>query len=80
MKIPEEVLFDISMEVYEKYNSRIAAMYDYLGEIYTMQDIEEMKALEEAYEKKLIQDYLDGKRKYSDGKILAIRNYLKGEE
>lgn len=24
MKIPSEVLFDISMEVYEKYNSQIA--------------------------------------------------------
>lgn len=77
--IPEEVLFDISMEVYDKYNSQIACMYDYLGEIYTSQDIKEMEELEKEYENQLIQDYLDGKRKYTDDDILRIRKYLKGD-
>lgn len=77
MKIPEEVLFDIEMEVYDKYNHQIALMYDWLGEIYTHQDIKEMEELEKAYKKTLIQDYLEGKRKYSEGEILRIKNYLK---
>lgn len=78
--IPEEVLFDISMEVYDKYNYQIATMYDYLGEIYTLQDIKDMEELEEKYENQLIQDYLDGKRIYTDKDITRIRKCLKGEE
>lgn len=76
MNIPEEVLFDISMKVYDEYNDKIATMYDYVGEIYTYQDIEEMKQAEEEYERELIQQYLDGKLKYTEEDIQRIREYL----
>lgn len=73
MNIPEEVLFDIEMQSYMKYNDQIANMYDYLGEIYSLQDIRDMEQSQKDYEEQLKQDYLDGKLIYSEEDLEKIR-------
>ena len=75
--IPEEVEFDIAMRVYDRYNSRIANMYDWVGEIYTYRDIKEMEKAEKEYEEQLKKDYLEGRLVYTDEDIKQIRMYLK---
>ena len=73
MKIPEEVLFDIEMESYMKYNDNIATMYDYLGEIYSLQDIKDIESIQKEFEEQCKQDYLNGKRKYTKEDLIKIR-------
>lgn len=74
--IPEEVLYDIEMESYMKYNDKIATMYDWLGEIFTIQDIEEVEKAQKDFEEQCKKDYLDGKRVYTEADIERIRRYL----
>lgn len=74
--IPDEVLFDIDMQVYMKYNSQIANAYDHLGDYYSLKDIKEMEEAEEQYRQELIKDYLDGKIKYRPKDIQKIKDYL----
>lgn len=74
-EIPEEVLFDIEMQSYMEFNSRIANMYDYLGEIYTRKDIKELEQLQKEYEEQLKQDYLDGKLIYTEEELEKIRKW-----
>ncbi len=78
--IPEEVDFDIDMELYEKYNHRIASMYDYLGDPYTMKEIRELEKQAKEERKWLVSDYLEGKRIYTDEDIKRIHNYLYGDK
>ena len=73
INIPKEVLFDIEMQSYMEYNDRIANMYDYLGEIYSLQDIEDIKQAQKDYEERLKQDYLDGKLIYTKEDLENIR-------
>lgn len=73
ISIPKEVLFDIEMQSYMEYNDRIANMYDYLGEIYSLQDIEDIKQAQKDYEEQLKQDYLDGKLIYTKEDLENIR-------
>ena len=73
MKIPEEVLFDIEMESYMKYNDTIATMYDYLGEIYSLQDIKDIESIQKEFEEQCKKDYLSGKRKYTKEDLIRIR-------
>lgn len=74
--IPEEVEFDIAMRVYDRYNSRIAKMYDWVGEVYSYRDIKEMEKAEKEYEKQLKKDYLEGRLVYTDDDIKLIRKSL----
>lgn len=73
INIPKEVLFDIEMQSYMEYNDRIANMYDYLGEIYSLQDIEDIEQAQRDYEEQLKQDYLDGKLIYTKEDLENIR-------
>lgn len=73
--IPEEVEFDIAMRVYDRYNSRIAKMYDWVGEVYSYRDIKEMEKAEKEYEEQLKKDYLEGRLVYTDDDIKQIREY-----
>ena len=73
INIPKEVLFDIEMQSYMEYNDRIANMYDYLGEIYSLQDIEDIEQAQRDYEEQLKQDYLDGKLIYTKEDLKNIR-------
>lgn len=72
-EIPEEVLFDIEMKSYMKYNHIIASMYDYLGEIYSSQDIEDVKSAQKYFEEQLKEDYLNGKLVYTEEDLKKIR-------
>ena len=71
--IPEEVLFDIEMKSYMRYNNTIACMNDWLGELYTLQDIKDVEQAQKDYEEQLKQDYLDGKLVYTDEDLENIR-------
>lgn len=73
--IPEEVRFDIEMELYLKYNDRLSNMYDHL-EYYSLKDIKELEELEKYDRKWMISDYLMGKRKYDEEHLRFIRCYM----
>lgn len=45
-KLKDDILFQIDMYLYNKYNAKLSTMYDYLGDIYTYRDIEEIEQLE----------------------------------
>lgn len=78
--IPEEIRFDIEMELYFRYNSRLSNMYDHLGEYFTLKDIRELEKNEKEDRKWMISDYLEGKRIYTDEDIKKIHNYLYGDK
>lgn len=50
----KDILFDIDMQLYNEFNDTIAPMYDHLGEIYTLKDIEEVENAEKEKEIKLL--------------------------
>lgn len=72
-KIPEEVLFDIEMQSYMRYNDTIASMYDWLGELYSYQDIKDAEKAQEDFEEQLKEDYLNGKLVYTEEDLKKIR-------
>lgn len=71
--IPEEVLFDIEMQSYMKYNDTIATMNDWLGELYSLQDVKDVEQAQKEYEEQLKQDYLEGKLIYTNEDLENIR-------
>ena len=71
--IPEEVLFDIEMQSYMKYNNIIATMNDWIGELYSYQDVKDVEQAQKEYEEQLKQDYLDGKLVYTEEDLEKIR-------
>ena len=72
-EIPEEVLYDIEMESYMKYNSQIASMYDWLGELYSLKDIKEVEKAQKDFEEQCKKDYLEGRRTYTKEDFIRIR-------
>ena len=74
--IPEEVLYDIAMQSYMEYNDTIASMNEWVGELYSYQDIKDVEQAQKEYEEQLKQDYLDGKLVYTEADIEEIRRYL----
>ncbi len=74
--IPEEVLYDIEMQSYMEYNDTIASMNEWVGELYSYQDIKDVEQAQKEYEEQLKQDYLDGKLVYTEADIEEIRRYL----
>lgn len=49
----EDIIMQIEMDSYMKYNDTIASMNDYLGEIYGYSDVENVKNAQTQYEKEL---------------------------
>lgn len=49
----EDIIYQIEMMSYMKYNDMIATANDHIGDIYSYRDIEDMKSAEEHYEKEL---------------------------
>lgn len=45
-ELQRDILFQIDMQLYDKYNKKIAGMNDHLGDIYTYRDIEEVEQAE----------------------------------
>lgn len=72
-EIPEEVLFDIEMQSYMKYNDTIANMNDWLGELYSYQDVKDTEEAQKAFEEQLKEDYLNGKLIYTEEDLKKIR-------
>lgn len=45
-ELQRDILFQIDMQLYDKYNDKIAVMNDHLGDIYTYRDIEDVEKAE----------------------------------
>ena len=56
--IPEDIQLEIEMKLYEEFNDVIAMMEEWRGEIFTQQDITDMKRLKAAKKKELVKEYL----------------------
>ena len=52
----DDILFDIDMQLYDEFNDKIATMYDYLGEVYSQNDIDEVLNAEKEKEIKLLRE------------------------
>lgn len=74
--IPEEVRFDIEMQLFDRFNSEYCNMYEYLGDIYSKKDLRDLKEYEKSVRKWLISDYLEGITVYTEEDIKRIREYL----
>ena len=74
--IPEEVRFDIEMQLFDSFNSAYCNIYEHLGDIYTKEDLQDLKEYEKSYRKRLISDYLEGITVYTDEDIKRIREVL----
>lgn len=53
---PKDILFDIDMQLYDEFNDKIATMNDYLGDIYSLRDVEEVEKAEKEKEIKLLRE------------------------
>lgn len=51
--LDKDIIMQIEMDSYMKYNDTIASMNDHLGEIYGYSDVKDMKEMQLKYEKKL---------------------------
>lgn len=52
----KDIIFQIEMVSYDKYNDNIATMNDYLGEIYSYRDIEDAESAQIKFEKDMAYD------------------------
>lgn len=56
LDLNKDIIFQIEMTSYDKYNDNIAIMNDYLGEIYSYRDIENAKLAQIKFEKDMAYD------------------------
>ena len=49
-----DILFDIDMQLYDEFNKKIATMNDYLGDIYSLRDVEEVENAQKEKEIQLL--------------------------
>lgn len=49
-----DILYDIDMQLYDEFNDKIATMNDYLGDIYSFRDVEEVKNAQKEKEIELL--------------------------
>lgn len=49
----KDIIFQIEMASYDKFNDHIATMNDYIGEIYSYKDIEDAKLTQTNFEKEI---------------------------
>lgn len=49
-----DILYDIDMQLYDEFNDKIATMNDYLGDIYSLRDIEEVENAQKEKEIQLL--------------------------
>lgn len=52
--IEKDILFQIDMELYDKFNDKFCEINDNLGDIYTYRDLEELKQAEKNEEIRLL--------------------------
>ena len=75
----EDIIMQIEMASYMKYNNTIASMNDYLGEMYSYSDIKDMEEAQLKYEKDLAYKsivQLQYQLKQKENKEKEIREYL----
>jgi len=53
-RLEDDILFQIDMQLYDEFNDEIATMRDYLGDIYSLRDIEEVEQAEKEKEIELL--------------------------
>lgn len=53
---PKDILFDIDMQLYDEFNDKIATMNDYLGDIYSLRDVEEVENAQKEKEIQLLRE------------------------
>lgn len=49
-----DILYDIDMQLYDEFNDKIATMNDYLGDVYSFRDIEEVEKAKKEKEIQLL--------------------------
>jgi hypothetical protein len=49
-----DILYDIDMQLYDEFNDKIATMNDYLGDIYSLRDVEEVENAQKEREIELL--------------------------
>ena len=49
-----DILYDIDMQLYDEFNDKIATMNDYLGDIYSLRDVEEVENAQKEKEIELL--------------------------
>ena len=49
-----DILYDIDMQLYDEFNDKIAAMNDYLGDVYSLRDVEEVENAQKEREIELL--------------------------
>lgn len=59
-ELKTDILFDIEMQLYMEFNKKIATMNDYLGEIYSYKDIEDVKQAEQFRKVELMEIAIKG--------------------
>lgn len=57
-KIEKDIIMQIELDSYMKFNDEIATMNDHLGEMYGYRDLEDIKQAQLQYEKELAYKYL----------------------
>lgn len=76
----DEIEYDIAMDIYMKHNSKIASIYDNLGDIYGYDDLEDAKALEEHDTLEEYKKALKEKCDAFDEVVEICKNYEKYKE
>lgn len=70
--LPEEVKFHIEMTLYDEFNRSFCNVQEYLDEIYSLRDLEDLQEAEELRRKELVEGYLNGEYEVN---IQAVRDY-----
>jgi hypothetical protein len=52
--LEDDILFNIDMQLYDEFNDKIATMRDYIGDIYSLRDIEEVEQAQKEREIELL--------------------------
>ena len=71
-KMEKDILFQIDMQLYDEFNDTIATMYDHLGDIYSLRDVEEVEKAEKEKEIKLLREAVRNLQKELDKKDKVI--------
>lgn len=70
----DKIEFDIAMKSYDKHNSKIASIYDHLGEMFSYSDLQEAKEYELQDEMRMYRDALKEKCDAIDSAIKLLQS------
>ena len=55
----ELIAYDVEMQLYEEFNDKYCEINEYLGDIYSRKDLEDLKLCEKARRKELINAHIN---------------------